>query len=220
MESKIINKRFKVLDKGFVELLEVSGSEETIINTAMFTRSSKLDNNPELHKELIKFLLENKHMSPFEMVETKFLVKCPIFVARQWMRHRTWSYAEISRRNSSFFNEFYIPDQVRFNLSKNSVEAINFNESIQTVYEEVNRVYELFIDNDVSSELSRIILPISLYTKFICKTDVRNLIHFLKLRLSKDAQYEIRQYADIIYKEIFPKILPFTANELQRFFSS
>lgn len=203
-----------VLDKGFVELVDHLGSDNTVVSAARvsYLGKSKGENKD---RELIEYLMVNKHTSPFEQVEFQFMVKCPIFVARQWMRHRTWSYNEVSRRYTSEDIEYYVPDELYYQSDSNkqassaplskelSTRLIN---GIKFQSEGAIRAYELLLNNGVSREHARMVLPLNLYTSFYAKTDLHNLFHFLELRKSIRAQKEIRLYAEAIERLIEPII--------------
>ena len=188
--------RINVLDKGFIELLEVMGSDTTIAESARISYLGK-SSGEESDDRLIQKLIANEHKSPFEQAELRFLVKAPIFVARQWMRHRTWSYSEVSRRYTSKDIDFYMPE-FEHSAHRNIYE--------KAIAEAISSYYAL-TTLGVRKEISRGVLPVCMYTTFYAKTDLNNLLHFLELRRAPDAQYEIREYANAIeemLKEKFP----------------
>ena len=187
----------KVLDKGFIELMASMGDDETIVDAARLSYLKSSNGDDDKDKELIKLLIKNDHMSPFEQVEFQFLVKAPIFVARQWMRHRTWNYSEVSRRHSSGEICFYIPE----NIPEEDKEIL------RNAYFTALGEYDLLLKHGVRKEQARIILPVGLYTIFYAKTDLRNLFNFLYQRSAKDAQLEIREYAKAI-EELISPIVP------------
>lgn len=192
-ERVIIKMRINVLDKGFVELIETMGSDSTIADSARISYVGKRSTK-EADAKLIRMLMKNGHTSPFEQVEFRFLVKAPIYVARQWMRHRIWSFNEKSLRyTAKGINEYYLPE-LNDEASKIYVDAVELG------IESYNRLLEL----GIPKEQARGILPTSLYTVFYAKTDLHNLFHFLELRLGKGAQYEISEYANAICKLIEP----------------
>lgn len=197
MENRGKNK-MQVLDKGFIELVDSMGSDASIAESARISYLAK-SSGEEHDENLIIKLLKHNHTSPFEQVEFRFLVKAPIFVARQWMRHRTWSYSEVSRRYTDKDIEFYAP-QFSYPQQKEIYEKIISNAS---------SAYDALLELGVRKEIARCVLPVSTYTTFYAKTDLRNLLHFLELRHSADAQYEIRKYADAICELITP-IVPVT----------
>jgi len=161
-------------------------------------------------RNLIRYLMRHRHTSPFEMVEYKFHVKLPIFVARQWIRHRTANVNEYSGRYSILPDEFYIPSpddvrkQSRTNKQGRSDEPIDIetaNEFIEDLQKTQNLLYERYnwyLSHEIARELARINLPLSTYTEWYWKIDLHNLFHFLELRLHPTAQFEIREYAKVI----------------------
>ena len=216
--EKLIGKEFKVLDHGFVRLVDFMGDDGAIVQAARVSYG-KGTKKVSRDRELIRYLLGHQHTSPFEMVEFKFHVKLPIFVARQWIRHRTANVNEYSGRYSVMKEEFYQPeaDQIRLQSdinkqgrSEEQVPAdlqedfLNHSSDIQKrVYEKYNH----YITAGLARELARINLPLSLYTEWYWKIDLHNLLHFLRLRMDPHAQYEIRQYA-IVMGEIVKAICP------------
>lgn len=207
--------RKNVLDKGFVELVANLGNDLTVVSAARVSHLGE-SKGVEKDKKLIEYLIQNNHTSPFEQVEFQFMVKCPIFVARQWMRHRTWNYNEVSRRYTSEDIDFYIPDMLYdqsltdTQASERPIykeEADRLIKMITTMTESSYRSYEMLLNNGVSREQARIILPLNMYTSFYAKTDLHNLFHFLELRNSPHAQMEIQVYAQTI-EEIIKPIVP------------
>lgn len=201
-----------VLDKGSIELLQHMGDDNTVVSAA---RVSYIGESKGLEKDeqLIKYLLENRHTSPFEHVIFTFKIKCPLFVARQWHRHRTWSYNEISRRYTQENIEFYVPDCFRTQSADDTQSSdgmvLNSRHLLETYANELktlNTLYEFFLKNGVCREQARMILPQSLYTTFYGTVDLHNLFHFLGLRNSPHAQYEIRVYAQAIEALIEPVV--------------
>jgi thymidylate synthase (FAD) len=207
----VLGKEFKCLDKGFVRLVEVMGNDSSIVQAARVsygkgTKSINEDRN------LIRYLMRHRHTSPFEMVEYKFHIKLPIFVARQWIRHRTANVNEYSGRYSIMNDEFYVPDQdaVRKQSKTNKQGRANepiapeiaskFISDIQETQQSLYEKYNNYLQDEIARELARINLPLSTYTEWYWKIDLHNLFHFLQLRLDPTAQYEIREYARIIAK--------------------
>jgi thymidylate synthase (FAD) len=203
--------------QGFIELIDMMGSDLDIANAARVS-TGKYSDDPEKNKQLIRYLFRHQHTSPFEMVELKFRVKVPIFIARQWIRHRTASVNEISGRYSILKNEFYVPDIERIKgkgvINKQDSEGdvdekakMIWLESLRNLYEHETDLYNYANENKISNEIARINLPVSTFTEFIWKIDLHNLFNFLKLRGDSHAQLEIRQYADAI-EDIIQGILP------------
>jgi len=205
----LLNQEFKVLDHGFVRLIDYMGSDAAIVQAARVSYGEGTTRKSR-DRELIRYLLGHWHTSPFEMVEFKFHVKLPIFVARQWIRHRTANVNEYSGRYSVMKEEFYRPEpqqlrtQSKTNHQARSTEELpddqkaafaeHQEESQAHLFTEYNR----FIEAGLARELARINLPLSLYTEWYWKIDLHNLLHFLRLRMDSHAQYEIRVYADVI----------------------
>lgn len=205
----IIGKEFKCLDKGFVRLVDIMGGDESIVQAARVSYGKGTKTVSE-DRNLIRYLMRHRHTSPFEMVEYKFHIKLPIFVARQWIRHRTANVNEYSGRYSIMPDEFYIPSpedvrtQSRTNKQGRSDEPIPEDiakEFIEDLTQSQNLLYEkynYYLSKDIARELARINLPLSTYTEWYWKIDLHNLFHFLELRLHPTAQFEIREYAKII----------------------
>ena len=234
MNSEIIGKRVDVLDKGFIELIdlmphpntEVSG-DLAIVNAARvsFLGESK---GEERDKKLLFYLLRNRHTSPFEMVEFKFRARAPLVTWWQWVRHRTWNMNAQSGRYTPFEeNDFYVPEIWR-KQSKDNKQAsegeLSQDESdalIQKLvahYDEGYRLYEDALASGVSKEMARLFLPgFSVYYTWVMKIDAHNLMRFLHLRMASDAQYEIRVYAEAIYEPFFKPALPWTAEAFQTY---
>jgi thymidylate synthase (FAD) len=207
----------KVLNHGFVRLVDKMGDDSTIVRSARVSYGDGTKTKREDEK-LIDYLLRNKHWTPFEMVVFTFHIKLPIFIARQWMRHRAGSYNEISARYSVMKDEFYVPDcdriQEQSKLNKQcSGELLEYDDQIaaKSMIDISNQkaytTYLDLIDLGVARELARVVLPVSTYTEFYWKVDLRNLFNFLQLRLHNHAQYEIRVYAEAI-NSIIEEIVP------------
>ncbi|HPD33203.1 MAG TPA: FAD-dependent thymidylate synthase [Candidatus Kapabacteria bacterium] len=216
--AEVIGKEYKCLDKGFVRLVDVMGDDSSIVQAARVSYGKGTKSFSE-DRGLIRYLMRHSHTSPFEMVELKFHVKLPIFVARQWIRHRTANVNEYSGRYSEMRDEFYLPDanQIRSQSSDNK-QGRSENELAQDVINQILQKmqnlqkasysdYIYYLENNLARELARINLPLSTYTEWYWKIDLHNLFHFLKLRMDTHAQYEIRVYADII-AAIIKQILP------------
>src|SRR5690606_22514230 len=214
--SDLIGKRVAVLDKGFVELVDMlphpdSGvaGDLAIVNAARvsFLGESK---GPEKDKKLLFYLMRHHHTSPFEMVEFKFRCRAPLVTWWQWVRHRTWNMNAQSGRYTPFEeNDFYIPDVWRKQAVSNKqasdgeVEpqvSAELTEKLVHHYEQGFKLYQEALDAGVAKEIARLFLPgFSVYYTWVLKVDAHNLMHFLHLRMASDAQYEIRVYAQAIY---------------------
>lgn len=216
--EELKEKEFKVLDKGFVRIIDVMGNDSAIVQAARVSYGEGTKTVRE-DRGLIRYLMRHRHTSPFEMVEFKFHIKLPIFVARQWIRHRTANVNEYSGRYSIIRDEFYIPEseeirtQSQLNKQGRSNESISEDlaseiaRKIENTQKKLYAEYEEFLKLNIARELSRINLPLSTYTEWYWKIDLHNLFHFLKLRLDKTAQFEIRKYAEVI-AEIVKLIVP------------
>jgi len=217
----ILDQKFSVLDHGGVALLDYMGSDKAIEQAARvsFIGAEEEVRTAQQTEGLIRYLMRHKHTTPLEMVELKFWVKCPIFVARQFLRHRTASANEISARYAPLPNEFYLPELERMNRQSVSnkqgssqdliVEADQCREDMASFQTLARQDYERFLNADLAKELARINLPVSQYTEFVWKIDLHNLMHFLALRLDSHAQWEIRQYGEIM-AEMTKKVAPLT----------
>ncbi|WP_424245603.1 thymidylate synthase (FAD) [Elusimicrobium posterum] len=205
-----------VLDKGFVKLVDFMGGDLRVVGSARVTFGSE-SKGEEKDKKLIKYLLEHAHHSPFEHSYFQFHICCPIYIARQWMRHRWGSYNEVSARYTEVKDEFYIPSEFRIQDTHNKQGSLSSkdldNEALRKVYEDsVNASYEAYkklLEAGVAREMARGILPVCQYTQFYWSVNARSLLNFLSLRADKHAQKEIRDYADAISK-IFEEKMPWT----------
>lgn len=221
----------KCLDQGSVRLVSVMGDDRAIVQAARVSYGSGGKTDAE-DKALIRYLLRHKHTTPFEMVEFKFHCKMPIFVARQWIRHRTANVNEMSGRYSELPEEFYTPEAYSPQSASNkqgreeggdlgqkpitmygdpSVTLVPFTLPLSKVIkqhsEQAFDVYRKALELGVSKEMARMHLPLSVYTQWYWKIDLHNLFHFLRLRLDSHAQYEIRVFAEAmadIVKQIVP----------------
>jgi thymidylate synthase (FAD) len=203
----LLDQEIKVLDKGFVRLIDYLGGDERIVQAARVSYGAGTKSFRE-DRGLIHYLMRHRHTSPFEQVILTFHAKMPIFVARQWVRHRTARLNEISGRYSVMREEFYVPDpeQMRAQSTANRqgrdekpIDADQARAAIETLAADQKLVYdhyEAMIAQDVARELARINLPLALYTEWYWQIDLHNLFHFISLRLDAHAQYEIRVYAE------------------------
>jgi thymidylate synthase (FAD) len=209
-----------VLDHGFVRLDDAMASDLSVVNAARvsFARSKQ-----ELEAEdegLIGFLLRNRHGTPFEHNAFRFHVRCPIFVMREWIRHRWSSFNEFSMRYSRASDEFYLPgaEDVRQQVGKpgsysfEPVEpelAESTRIEIETVCEAAYAAYHRLVEAGVARELARTVLPVAAYTEFYWTVNARSLMNFLSLRNAETAQREIRRYAEAV-ESLFAERMPIT----------
>ncbi|MGB8467429.1 MAG: FAD-dependent thymidylate synthase [Candidatus Babeliales bacterium] len=193
-----------------LELVRVSGSDLDIANAARVSYGKVSTTLSERDKQLIRFLMEHNHTSPFEHNQLSFRVKAPIFVAREWMRHRTNSFNEISYRFVKAKVEFYIPSHWRYQDTVNKQSSVGAfeNETMRALYQQAvtnsYQTYEQLLAQGVAREQARGVLPVSIYTEFIYTANLHSLFHFLKLRLAQGAQQEIRTYAFGLLKLAHP----------------
>lgn len=216
--EKLLDKEFKCLNAGFVRLIDYMGGDESIVQAARvsYGKGTKTVNED---RGLIRYLMRHMHTTPFEMVELKFHVKLPIFVARQWIRHRTANVNEYSGRYSVMKDEFYVPEHEAIHFQSSQNKQGRREEDVPTdlrekvlgiltsSQEKLYGEYEKMLEADIARELARINLPLSLYTEWYWKIDLHNLFHFLRLRMDAHAQYEIRVYGEAI-GEITKTIVP------------
>ncbi len=223
----MIGTRVPVLDKGWIELQDLMGDDNAIVAAA---RTSFLGDSkgPEQDKKLLFYLLRHLHTTPFEMVEFKFRVRAPVVVWWQWARHRMWSYNAMSGRYLEFDEQdFYEvpPDAWRLQAKDNKQASEGLladgqwlTDALVKHYESGHQLYEAALQAGVAREQARLFLAgFGVYYTWVAKTDAHNLMHFMKLRMANDAQYEIRQYALAIYKHFFKPALPWTAEAFEKF---
>ena len=197
---------------GFVKLLDVMGDDEEVENSARISYGEGTRKVNQT-RNLIRYLMRHKHTSPFEMCEVKFHLKLPIFIMRQLVRHRTANLNEYSGRYSVMSNEFYLPEgdylakQSTTNsqgrgevLEQQGLLQFEFNR----IYDGASMAYQVLLEEDLSREVARAVLPVANYTECIWKIDLHNFFHFVKLRSDSHAQREIRDYADAMYELVKP----------------
>ncbi|MBP7095203.1 MAG: FAD-dependent thymidylate synthase [Spirochaetia bacterium] len=222
----VLDREFPVLDKGFVRLVDYLGGDERIAQAARVsygagTRTVRED------AALIDHLLRNEHTSPFEQVVLTFHVKLPVFVARQWIRHRTARVNEISGRYSIMKDEFYVPApedvalQSRDNKQGRSDDPVAPEAAaaaISRMRADQKAAYESYsalVESGLARELARINLPLSLYTEWYWQIDLHNLFRFLSLRLDPHAQREIREYAAVLL-DLARRVAPVACASFER----
>lgn len=209
-----------VLNGGFVRLVDKMGDDLAIVRNARVSYDADWRAGDEKKDEkLISYLWKNKHTSPFEAVQFTFEVKAPIFVFRQWHRHRTWSYNEISARYTELDEGYYVPEvnQITTQSTSNKQMRTSEQHSESNLIQEVinNQCHDAFIKyhwliaKGCPRELARSVLPVAAYSRMFATVDLKNLLHFLELRLHEHSQLEIRVYAQAILQLIRP-IVPHT----------
>jgi thymidylate synthase (FAD) len=207
-----------VLDHGFVRLVDSMGSDLSIVRAARVSHDAdwRAGNDTGSDARLIRYLWTHKHTTPFEAVEFQFEVKAPIFVLRQWHRHRTHSYNEVSARYTELPEEVYMPDpRMVGRQSKSNRQARDLEEGdveraavmVTAMRKNAGAAFSLYhwlLKEGMPRELARSVLPQGVYSRMFDKVDLRNLFHFIDLRGDPHAQYEIRVYADALLKLIEP----------------
>lgn len=214
----------KVLDKGFVRLIEFMGGDAGVVLGARVSYNQGLKSD-EKDKKLVFYLLRHSHMTPFEHAVFKWHVKCPIFVMRQWIRHRWGSFNEHSARYAEMPDEFYMPIEFRRQDVKNkqgslsSTLEINQAQALEQyakTLEQTYATYKQLIEQGVAREMARLVLPTALYTQFYWTVNARSLMNFLLLRAEGHSQLEIREYASAMAR-IFKATMPWTWEAFLRF---
>jgi thymidylate synthase (FAD) len=196
-----------VLDHGFVRLDGALADDLSVVNGARVSFARRKEEMDESDEGLIRFLMRERHGTPFEHNAFRFHVRCPIFVAREWFRHRVGSFNEFSMRYARASDEFYVPDaeDVRTQVGKPgaySFEPVSdelaerTREKLQEVYDAAYQTYEELVEAGVAREVARAALPVGAYTEFYWTVNARSLMNFISLRNSETAQREIRRYAE------------------------
>lgn len=213
-------KEIKVLDHGFVALVDTMGDDRTPAQTARTSYRNRTQRTPEEDAKLTNYLVKNRHTTPLEFVQLRFYMKMPIFVARQFIRHRTASVNEISYRYVQATREFYVPEldrcqkQSTTNKQGSASEVVGDPQRCRWLVETAGNVafdaYEDLLQEGLSNELARTVLPVGTYTEWYWQNDLHNTLHLLNLRLDPHAQYEIRVYAEAmldLIEPIYPTII-------------
>ncbi len=207
------NRAIGVLDTGFVRLVDWMGGDLSIVRAARVSYDAEWREHGEKKDSgLIRYLMKNHHTSPFEAVTLTFEVKAPIFIFRQWHRHRTWSYNEMSARYVELDEGFYIPNaesigkqsshnkQMRELHGPDSLQSFSGRDLQMTkVMKEHNEMcfekYRWLLEQEVPRELARSVLPLAAYSRMFATVDLHNFFHFCRLRMHPHAQWEIQEYA-------------------------
>jgi thymidylate synthase (FAD) len=209
-----------VLDHGFVRLDGVLADDLSVVNAARVSFARRKEEMDESDAGLIRFLMRERHGTPFEHNAFRFHVRTPIFVAREWFRHRIGSFNEFSMRYARATDDFYVPapEDVRTQVGKPgsySFEPVDdelaeeTREELRAVYEAAYSTYERLVERGVARELARAALPVGAYTEFYWTVNARALMNFVSLRAAEAAQREIRRYADAV-EELFAGQMPIT----------
>ena len=198
-----------VLEHGFVRLDAVMADDLSVVNAARVSFARHKDAMDEADVGLIRFLMRERHGTPFEHNSFRFHVRCPIFVAREWFRHRVGSFNEFSMRYAKATDDFYVPapEDVRTQVGKpgsysfESVDpelAVSTRETLESVYRTAYAAYEELVAAGVAREIARCVLPVGAYTEFFWTVNARALMNFVSLRAAETAQREIRRYAEAV----------------------
>ena len=219
-KSSLIGASIKIHEHGFVRLVDLMGCDSSVVQAARVSYGAGTK-TPSDDKKLIRYMLRHRHTSPFEMCEIKLHIKVPMFIARQWLRHRTANVNEYSGRYSILSDQFYYPshESLRRQSSSNkqgregAISEQEYTEIISKMQQTCNnayKVYEEMLQSNIAREIARTVLPANIYTEFYWKIDAHNLMHFLKLRCAENAQEEIREYA-LAIRSIFSQWMPITS---------
>ena len=206
-ESVIPENHVRVLDHGFVRLDDAMASDLSVVNAARVSFARRKEELDESDQGLIRFLMREQHATPFEHSVFRFHVRTPIFVAREWFRHRWGSFNEFSMRYAKATSDFYVPEpeDVRSQVGKPgaySFEPVDAElaeatrETLRDVYEAAYAAYERLVEEGVARELARSVIPVGAYTEFYWTVNARSLMNFVSLRAAETAQREIRRYAE------------------------
>jgi thymidylate synthase (FAD) len=201
-----------VLDHGFVRLDDAMASDLSVANSARVSFGRRKEEMDESDEGLVRFLMRDRHGTPFEHNAFRFHIRAPIFVVREWMRHRIGSFNEFSMRYAKATDDFYVPESedVRSQVGKPgaySFEPVDpelaeqTREELQAVYDQAFETYERLVEAGVARELARSVMPVGAYTEFYWTVNARALMNFVSLRAAETAQREIRRYAEAV--EVF-----------------
>lgn len=202
------SRKIQVLDHGFVRLVDSMGGDINVVRAARVSYDAawRAGENEGSDLRLINYLWKNKHTTPFEAITLTFEVKAPIFVLRQWHRHRTWSYNEVSARYTELPEEYYVPELVQITTqSQNNKQMRTTEEHPEAEFirdiiihssKNAHLQYHKLIDRKCPRELARSVLPVNTYSHMFATVNLLNLMKFLTLRCHEHAQYEIRVYAE------------------------
>jgi thymidylate synthase (FAD) len=197
----------QVLDHGFVRLDDSMADDLSVVNAARVSFARRKEAMDESDEGLIRFLLRERHGTPFEHNSFRFHVRAPLFVAREWFRHRVGSFNEFSMRYARATDDFYVPEpeDVRTQVGKPgsySFEPVDpelaetTRDELRAVYDEAYATYERLVERGVARELARLVMPVGAYTEFYWTINARSLMNFVSLRAAETAQREIRRYAE------------------------
>lgn len=213
----------KILDHGFLRVVDWMGTDERIAESARISYKSP-SKGAEQDEKLIHYLWKNSHLSPFEQCSVTFNIKMPIFIMRQFVRHRTFRINEVSARYTELPAEFYIPERWRAQDIKNrqgsveseSIDQIWATERLNDICDTAYATYSTMIESGISREMARMVLPVNIYTEIYVNCDLRNLLNFIRLREDSHAQYEIQLYGKAI-KSVLEELYPMTMRAYEKY---
>jgi thymidylate synthase (FAD) len=205
----IADDAIRVLDHGFVRLDDAMADDLSVANAARVSFARRKTELDDADEGLIRFLMRERHGTPFEHNSFRFHVRCPIFVAREWFRHRIGSFNEFSMRYAKATDDFYVPaaEDVRSQVGKpgaytfeqvDEALAEETRDAMREVYDQAYATYERLVEQGVAREVARAVLPVGAYTEFFWTVNARALMNFVSLRNSETAQREIRRYAEAV----------------------
>jgi thymidylate synthase (FAD) len=219
-EQGVSARTIEVLDHGFVRLDDAMATDLSVVNAARVSFARRKEEMDESDVGLVRFLMRDRHGTPFEHNAFRFHVRAPLFVAREWFRHRIGSFNEFSMRYAKATDEFYVPDleDVRSQVGKPgaySFEPVSdeiaeaTRDELAAVYAAAYAAYERLVEMGVARELARAVMPVGAYTEFYWTVNARALMNFISLRAAETAQREIRRYADAV-ELLFAERMPVT----------
>jgi thymidylate synthase (FAD) len=207
VERAVSEQSIEVLDHGFVRLDDAMATDLSVVNAARVSFARRKEEMDDSDAGLIRFLMRDRHGTPFEHNSFRFHIRAPIFVAREWMRHRIGSFNEFSMRYAKATDDFYMPesDDVRTQVGKPGAYSFDpvppdvaetTRDELRAVYEAAFTAYERLVELGVARELARCVMPVGAYTEFYWTVNARALMNFVSLRAAETAQREIRRYAE------------------------
>ena len=220
MAHPAIGREITLLGHGFVRLDDAMASDLSVANSARVSFAKRKEAMEASDEGLIRFLLRERHGTPFEHNAFRFHIRCPLFVAREWMRHRVGSFNEESARYHQLEGDFYLPepDDVRTQIGKpgsysfepvGDGEAERVRSELSVAYERAYALYLDLIDRGLAKELARCVLPMGTFTQFYWTVNARSLMNFVSLRAAETAQLEIRRYAEAV-ESFLSELMPVT----------
>ena len=221
------SRELSVFDHGFVRLDAAMADDLSVVNSARVSFAARSEDMSDRDRGLVRFLMRQRHGTPFEHNSLRFHIRTPIFVAREWFRHRMGSFNEESARYHKLSDDFYVPDReaIRTQVGKPGAytfEPVDDELATETIaifkdtYEDLYRKYDALVEKGVAKEVARAILPFGIYTQFYWTLNARSLMNFLSLRNAPEAQYEIRVYAEAI-ERLWSETMPVTHESFVEF---